>query len=137
MSVKRVLSVGQCGADHSSIASAIKGHFTAEVVSADSVREALDQLRQENFDLVLVNRVLDADGSSGLRLVEEIKADEALRPVPVMLVSNHEDAQEQAVRAGAVRGFGKAALRHPQTVERLRPYLAGTSGSEGRPPGQL
>jgi CheY-like chemotaxis protein len=137
MSATRVLSVGQCGADHSAISRTIQQHFGAEVVPADSVREGLDQLRRENFDLVLVNRVLDADGSSGLRLVEEIKADEALRPVPVMLVSNHEDAQQQAVRSGAVRGFGKAALRHPQTVERLRPYLAGNSGSEGRPPGQF
>ena len=45
-------------------------------------------LRAGEFDLVLVNRVLDADGSSGLDLIRAIKADPDLANVPVMLVSN-------------------------------------------------
>ena len=59
---KRVLSVGQCFADHSGITRVLRGTFGAEVVGADSAPQALEQLRQERFALVLVNRVLDADG---------------------------------------------------------------------------
>ena len=120
---KRVLSVGQCFADHSGITRVLRGAFGAEVIDADSARQALEQLHQEKFALVLVNRVLDADGSSGLELIRAIKADEQLRDVPVMLVSNYEDVQAQAVQAGATTGFGKAALGQPHMLARVEPYL--------------
>jgi CheY-like chemotaxis protein len=123
MNAKRVLSVGQCFADHSGISRVLRNSFGAEVVAADTPREALDLLRQETFALVLINRVFDADGSSGVELIRAIKADDELRPVPVMLVSNYEDAQAQAVQAGAAPGFGKAALGQPHMLARVEPYL--------------
>src|SRR5947208_2898845 len=107
MVAKRVLSVGQCMADHGSISRTLHRSFGAEVVAAHTADEALERLRHDTFALVLVNRVLDADGSSGLDLISRVKADEGLRPVPVMLVSNYQDAQGQAVAAGAEPGFGK------------------------------
>jgi len=123
MPVKKVLNVGQCGADHGAISRALQGHFQTEVVSADTQDEALSRLREEAFALVLVNRVFDADGSSGLDLIAKIKADEALRSVPVMLVSNYDDYQRRAVEAGALPGFGKAALGQPQMIGRIRNLL--------------
>jgi len=128
---KRILSVGQCFADHSAISRTFERHFAAEVVGADNASEAVARLRQEHFDLVLVNRVLDADGSAGLDLVKQIKAQEALRDVPVMLVSNYEDSQRQAVGLGALPGFGKAALGQPAMVARLQAVLADASPDNG------
>jgi two-component system chemotaxis response regulator CheY len=123
MARKRVLSVGQCAADHATIRRVIEGHFDAAVVSAATFAEALADLRRTPADLVLVNRVLDYDGSEGVDLVGQINADEALRQVPVMLVSNYEDAQEQARGKGARPGFGKSELNRPETVARLRAVL--------------
>src|SRR5436309_675881 len=123
MPAKRVLSVGQCGADHGSLTRMLRQHFGATVVAADSTEEALTALHDEPFDLVLVNRVLDLDGSCGMTLIQQMKADAALRQLPVMLVSNYEDSQREAIQAGAERGFGKGALGHPQTIERLRAFL--------------
>ena len=123
MSTKKILSVGQCFADHGALRRAFQKHFAAEVVGADSGEEALELLRGEPFALVLVNRVLDADGASGLEVLRQLKVDETGAAVPVMLVSNHEDAQQQAVAAGAVRGFGKAALGQPAMLARVRPFL--------------
>ncbi len=120
---KRVLSVGQCFADHSAIARFLSGQFGATVIAADSTSQALDQVRQERFALILVNRVFDADGASGLDFIRAVQADEQLRTVPIMLVSNYDDAQAQAVQAGAVLGFGKASLSQPQTMARLEPFL--------------
>ncbi len=40
-----------------------------------------------------------------------------------MLVSNYEDAQQDAVARGALPGFGKAALRQPETRNRLAAIL--------------
>jgi CheY-like chemotaxis protein len=123
MNAKRVLSAGQCFADHSGIARVLRKAFGAEVVGTDSEREALELLRRESFALVLVNRVFDADGSSGLDLIRAIKTEDALRDLPVMLVSNYEEAQTQAVQAGAMPGFGKAALGQPHMLARVETYL--------------
>ncbi|HVS39350.1 MAG TPA: response regulator [Gemmataceae bacterium] len=122
MTPKRVLSVGQCGADHGGISWALRS-FGAEATPASTSVQALDQLRQAKFDLVLVNRVFDADGDSGLELIRRIKADDALRATPVMLVSNYADAQQEAVKAGAEPGFGKSALGRPEMLDKVRPFL--------------
>jgi two-component system chemotaxis response regulator CheY len=123
VAAKRVLSVGQCAADNWSISRFIRKHFDADVSTADSLSDALDQLRAGGVDLVLVNRVFDADGFSGLEMIKQIQADADLRSVPMMLVSNYEEPQRQAVEMGAVPGFGKGALGHPQTVGRLKGFL--------------
>jgi CheY-like chemotaxis protein len=94
-------------------------------VGVDTAVQALARLRGESFDLVLVNRILDADGSSGVDFIRQLKDDDQLAEVPVMLVSNYVDAQEEAEQAGAVRGFGKAALGQPPMIERLRLILDG------------
>src|SRR5262249_33086798 len=125
MSTRRVLSVGQCGLDHGNISAALRRGFGAEVVAAGSAGGALARLRQGAVDLVLVNRIFDAKGASGLDLIRCIKEDEGLRRLPVMLVSNFPDAQQQAVAAGAEPGFGKASLDAAETSARLRPYLGG------------
>ena len=123
MAQQRVLSMGQCGADHANLRWAIERQFHAEVVPAATAEEALAELRQDTFTLVLVNRLADADGSSGVDFVKRLKGEQDLRDIPVMLVSNHEDAQREAIQAGAVPGFGKAALGQPQMIGRLKPFL--------------
>jgi DNA-binding response OmpR family regulator len=126
MTAKRVLSVGQCAADHWSLSRTLRSAFGADVTGADTADEALAALRGGGYDLVLVNRVFDYDGSSGVAFVRRVKGDEALRGVPVMLVSNYDGAQEEAVAAGAERGFGKAALGQPPMLARVRPFLGGS-----------
>lgn len=121
--MKRVLNVGQCAMDHGAIRRLIERSFGAEVVPAHSRDEALRQLRASAFDLVLVNRKLDADYSDGLEVLQAIKADAQLRELPVMLVSNYADAQAQAMAAGAVAGFGKSQYDDPATLERLAAVL--------------
>src|SRR5262249_3868026 len=106
----KVLSVGQCGYDHSSIARQLRQRFGAEVVAASDAPEAVAALRDGGFDLALVSRVLDGDGFSGVDLIRAMKDDPALSGVPVMLVSNYESAQDQAVSLGALKGFGKSDI---------------------------
>jgi hypothetical protein len=120
-SSRRVLSVGQCGFDNSSISQFLASEFSATVDPVDSRFEALQALERQGYDLVLVNRVLDSDGSPGQLVIEAILGlDNA---PPVMLVSNYADAQQQAETVGARPGFGKSALRTPETRERLRAIL--------------
>lgn len=124
----RVLSVGQCGYDHGTISRHLRLAFGAEVVAAGTFTRALAALRDGTFALVLVNRVTDADGSAGLDLIRTLKADPNLASIPVMLVSDYADAQEQARALGALTGFGKTDLTSPASSERLEAVLAAPAG---------
>ena len=127
MAKRQILSLGQCAADHASIRWLMQGEFGAEVVTACTYDDALAKLRQGNFALVLVNRILDYDGQPGLGFIDRLKEDAALRSLPVMLVSNYADAQAEAVAHGALPGFGKSGLEQPATLARLRAVLEESS----------
>lgn len=121
----RVLDVGQCGYDHGSIARHLRASYGAEVAAADSAGAALASLRAGEFDLVLVNRVLDADGSRGVDLIRAIKADPELARIPVMLVSNYAEAQAEARELGALAGFGKGEIGAGRPIRPLVEALGG------------
>lgn len=93
----------------------------AEVQQVALPSEAMDVLKRETFDLVLVNRKIDQDYTDGVELVTMMKRNEIA--VPVMLVSNYADAQSEAVALGAVQGFGKDQLRLPETKDRILAVL--------------
>jgi len=120
---KRVLDVGQCAPDHNAIRRLIEDEFDADVQRAEDIAGALQRLEQEEYDLVLVNRILDATGEEGLGLIERMGSSPALRDRAVMLVSNLESAQQQALALGAQPGFGKDHLDEPGTSELLARYL--------------
>src|SRR5437773_2761792 len=89
----RILSVGQCAYDHGSLTRHLGQRLNAKVTPAGTPDEALAQLRAGRFELVLVNRVIDADDSSGLELIRTLRSDPTLSDVPVMLVSDIARAQ--------------------------------------------
>jgi two-component system chemotaxis response regulator CheY len=119
----RVLSIGQCGFDHGTIRHLFRSLFGTEPVSAVSAVAAFEAIRRERFDLVLVNRIFDADGGSGLEFVRAMKADPDLATISVMLVSDLQEAQNSAVALGAEPGFGKRELMSRKARERLEAVL--------------
>lgn len=125
--MKRVLSVGQCLADHGSISRTFAREFGVEVVAARHSRQAQEMLGKEEFALVLVNRIFDADGFSGIAWIEQTRTSQGHGGPPIMLVSNYEEAQQQAIEAGAEPGFGKSELGRPAMLERVRPFLGGSN----------
>jgi two-component system chemotaxis response regulator CheY len=121
--LKRVLDVGNCRPDHAAIRRLVEGGFGAKVVQAHGLDGALAELRGGKFDLVLVNRKLDRDGSDGIEIIRAIKADPAIAATPAMLITNYAEHQDAAVAIGAERGFGKLAFTLPETRERLVKFL--------------
>ncbi len=122
MSAKRVLSVGQCAADHYRIDQAIRARFSATVTPAATTDEAVEMLQREKYDLVLINRILDADGASGLTAITQIR-NSVSEPPPLMLVSNYAEYHQQAEQLGGVPGIGKGSIDKAETVARLGKYL--------------
>ena len=119
---KRILDVGQCGFDGPRLRELLQQSLGVEVDVARDAREALTKIGKHPYDLVLVNRIMASDGSSGLQLIETL-AEEDDAP-PVMLVSDLKDAQDEAVALGAVRGFGKAHMDDEQTLEAIQQAMA-------------
>lgn len=120
-----IVSVGQCGFDNSQIRELVRAVAPGfEVQFADDLAETAEILGGESHGrvrLVLVNRILDADGSKGVDLIRTIKSgSDRFGPVQLMLVSDLESAQAQAIAEGALPGFGKSSLRSAQTRDRLR-----------------
>lgn len=123
---RTVLSIGQCRPDQAAITHYLSSGFGATVVKADFPDEAIKILESQAVDLVLINRLLDADGSEGLPILKRIRAGRRNASVPVMLVSNYAEWQQKAVEAGAIYGFGKAELNRPETKSRLAAVLNAT-----------
>lgn len=126
--IKKIILVGHCGFDAFSLKQAAE-HWSKELAEQVPVVTAEDDATLQQHisgeSLLLVNRVLGGhfQDSEGVALIEKLNAGET--KAPAMLVSNYDDAQEQAVRAGAMPGFGKAKLRDPATTQRMKDLLAG------------
>jgi hypothetical protein len=120
---KTFVLVGHCWADRMSLKTAIRravpGAVIARAHDMSALREHLD-----SGAVLLVNRVLDGrfDTGDGVELIRELNA--GGDPPRALLVSNHADAQADAVAAGARPGFGKAQLHDDLTVRRLREVAA-------------
>jgi two-component SAPR family response regulator len=121
--MKKILSVGQCNPDHSSLKTFLTRNFTCEVVRIDSTEEALNELAKNKYDLVLVNRKLDIDYTDGTILIIKMKTIDSFKDIPIMLISNYEEYQIEAVKLGAEYGFGKAELGKEIAIERVTKIL--------------
>jgi DNA-binding NarL/FixJ family response regulator len=121
--MKSVLSVGQCHIDHNSLERFLKSHFDVKITPVETSVDAISHLRKAPFDLVLVNRQFDLDGTEGVDFIRDLKGHADLSKIPVMLVTNFPEYMQQAVALGAEPGFGKAELRGSDLPVRLKPYL--------------
>jgi CheY-like chemotaxis protein len=124
MSQLRILDVGNCVPDHSTLTRYLTKHFDCVVDEAVDGSRAMQKLKAQPYDLVVVNRKLDADYSDGIDVIRQIKADGSTKDVPVMMITNYVDHQDAAEAAGAIRGFGKLEYSKPETLERLKQVLA-------------
>jgi CheY-like chemotaxis protein len=124
MAQPKVLDVGNCDHDHGNIRRMLTTQFNANVAQAHAASDTLEKLRNEQFDLVLINRQLDHDFSSGLEVLKQIKQDDVLADTPVMLITNYAEHQDTAVALGALRGFGKRELNSEETRLKLSTVLA-------------
>ena len=75
-----------------------QGYTTA---TAENGREALERLRADNFDLVLLDIMMPE--MDGYEVLQRLKADEALRHIPVIMISalNELDSVVRCIELGA------------------------------------
>lgn len=116
----RVALIGHCVADSGMLKSVASRVFPAcEVVRVNDEPTAIDEAKRS--DLLLVNRQMDGEfnAPSGIELIRELLGVPG-RKAALMLVSNFDDAQKEAVGVGAAPGFGKAKAGSAEAAERMR-----------------
>jgi DNA-binding response OmpR family regulator len=108
---KRVLCV-EDDADVCSMITSLLGLLGYEVVSAETVNEALTRIKDEPFDLYLLDNWLP--GGSGIELCRTIR--ERSKSIPVIFYSGaaYGEDKQQALEAGA-----DAYLIKPLEVDKL------------------
>jgi len=122
--MKRVLLVGNCNKDGPAIKGFIEEKFDAEALDIKTIEEAINILEKEQeFDLIAVNRVGAYDSKNGLGLIDHIK--EKNIEIPIMLITNFHDKMQEAIEHGAVQGFGKDSIykEDEKAEEVLEKYL--------------
>ena len=118
----RVALIGHCVPDSGMLKSVVSRIFPAcEVVRVNDEQTALDEVKRS--DLLLINRQMDGDfpgvSGMGINLIRELRGVPE-RKAALILVSNFEDAQQEAVGIGAAPGFGKAKAGSAEAAERMR-----------------
>ncbi len=129
----RILLVGHCGPDSYMLRSAVQrvlpGGALVMVNDGGTLETEMRQADGRTV-LLLINRVLDGtfetqDGIDLIRRLHDAPAGGPAAAPAMMLVSNLDDAQDQAVRAGALPGFGKKDAYSDETRRRLLAAVAG------------
>ena len=67
---------------------------------------------------------MDLDRSEGIEILHELKSNPQTDHIPVMIISDYQDAQDVAVAAGASKALEKRRWIHLEQFELLSNYLA-------------
>ncbi len=122
---RTIVLVGHCGPDMFMLKSAIgRAAADAPIVTVNDSKSLNKYLNSDS--VLLVNRELDGSFStkSGIELIAQITNRD--NPPIAMLISNYEEAQAEAVGAGAIQGFGKSELYDESTTDALRQAVGST-----------
>lgn len=118
---ERILLVGHCGIDgprlKEELSRAIPSAKVERINSDADLRKAVG----EGESLLLVNREPVGFDGEGLDLIKQVRREHP--DCKVMLVSDHADAQQEAERAGALKGFGKSEMGSPRLAEHVKQAL--------------
>jgi CheY-like chemotaxis protein len=120
--MKNVLIIGHCDLDNPQITLLIEKTFSAKTTRLKMSKKAVECLEKQDYDLVIINRIGAFDQDSGLELIKAIKQDGRFK-MPLMMVTNYKDQMEEAIKCGAVPGYGKDRLHDKDTIELLSQYL--------------
>ncbi|MDA7880616.1 hypothetical protein N9B31_10295 [Mariniblastus sp.] len=121
--MQKLLIVGQCDFDYQRISFVVKKNYNIEIHRADLFDDAIQSALDTQYDLIMINRLLDIDRSEGMAVLHELKSNPQTEHTPAMIISDYQEAQDAAVAAGASLGFGKATLDTPQTFALLCNFL--------------
>ncbi len=86
--------------------------------------EALDILAKKSIDMILTDILMPEMG--GFELIEKIKADDKLKNIPIIILSNSGQPVEihQAIKMGVVDYLTKAEFDPQEVLEKVEKHLS-------------
>jgi DNA-binding NarL/FixJ family response regulator len=116
-----VILVGHCGVDGPRLQREISTRIPdTHVIRVNSTAD-LERYLEQDADLFLVNREPVGFDEDGLDIVRDIRQEHP--QAKVMLVSDYPEAQQAAVQAGALPGFGKSEMGSESLTDTVRQAL--------------
>ncbi len=99
-----------------------------ETVLASDGEEGMKKIREQKPDLVLLDLILP--GMGGFEVLEELKNDNKIAAIPVVILSNlgQKDDIEKGFRLGAEDFLVKAYYTPGEIVEKIRAVLKKRAG---------
>tara|TARA_Y100000310_G_scaffold85265_1_gene82096 strand:+ start:12323 stop:12691 length:369 start_codon:yes stop_codon:yes gene_type:complete len=94
-----------------------------KVISAVDGEDGVKKTKAENPNLILLDLILP--GMDGFEVLDEIKKDSKLKPIPVIILSNlgQKEDVEKALKLGAVDYLIKAHFAPGQIVDKIKSVL--------------
>jgi DNA-binding response OmpR family regulator len=122
MGKKRILIIE----DETTLQRALSEFLTAEgfeVINALDGEEGLDLAKEKNPDLILLDIILPK--KDGYEVLAEVKKDEKIGKVPVVLLTNLESAEDiqRAFDAGATTYLVKSNYKLEDVVKKIKEIL--------------
>lgn len=114
----RILIVDNVKIGRDLLKGALKQLGFKKIDEAENGRRAIQTLREDHFHLVMTD--LKISDMTGLDLLKEIKADETLRHIPVVILTS-EAKKEYIVQA--IKGGASDHILKPYTLESMRKKL--------------
>jgi hypothetical protein len=127
---RRVVLVGHCSLDGPRLQEEIRAMPEEPEVLRVNDKAKLEAVCEEGENLLLVNREPVGFDEEGIDIVRHVH--ERYPGQNVMLVSDFSDAQEEAVEAGAMQGFGKRDMGTPKLAKAVRRGMNGSDTSSRR-----
>lgn len=92
------------------------------VIQAIDGKDGLLKAKTENPDMVLLDIMLPR-GMNGFDVLEEIRKDQALQNVPVIVLTNLDSEQKVAEKVGATAYLVKANTDLTELIKLIKQYL--------------
>ena len=88
-----------------------------------SAEDAKDVLKKEPIDIILLDIMLP--GMNGITFLKEIKADTALKNIPVIVISNFgkQEYVDESMKAGALDYLIKANCSPDEIIQKIQKLL--------------
>lgn len=99
------------------------GNVGFETVSIRDGLEAMDIIRKENPDLILLDLMLPR--RSGFEILADIKKDNKLKNIPILILTNlgQEEEKQRGLALGVKEYLVKTDIKLEEVVEKIKWYL--------------
>src|SRR5262245_5994880 len=95
-------------------------HTGFDVIEAEDGQQAIEAVRREEPDLVLMDITLP--GIDGLQATREIRSQEKFERLPIIVVSAHDNEE---IRREAAEAGGSEYMSKPIEIEKLKQLIEG------------